>query len=105
VTRQATRASANDSSTATAVCQYGMAKVAWPSHASPARPITCPPMNQDEGVSMAASGSCSPRRPPSMAPRSVKARRADRQCRVKESRLEVTMQATPPQSVQGTMAA
>ena len=38
VTRQATRASTNERSTATAVCQYGMPKVTWPSQARPTKP-------------------------------------------------------------------
>ena len=57
VTRQATRARAKDSSTATAVCQYGMPKVWWPSQASPRNPTTWPETNHEAGVSMAASGS------------------------------------------------
>ena len=45
VTRQATRASANESSTATAVCQYGMPNVTWPSQASPTKPTIWPQIN------------------------------------------------------------
>ena len=104
VTRHATSASANERSTATAVCQYGIPRMTWPSHASPTRPTIWPPTNHDAGVSIATMGSCvSLRRPPNIAPRSVKARRAVRHCVANESRLEVTMQATPPQSVHWTM--
>ena len=103
VTRQATSARTNESSTATAVCQYGMPKVRWPSHASPTRPTSCPAMNHEAGVSMAAIGSSARRRPPpNIAPRSPKARSAVRHCSANESRLEVTMHATPGQSVHCT---
>ena len=63
-------------------------------------------MNHEAGVSMAATGSsAAPRPPPNIARRSVKARSAVRHCRPNESRLDVTMQATPPQSVHWTIAA
>ena len=104
VTRHATSASANESSTATTVCQYGMPRVWWPRSASPVTPTIWPPMNHDAGASIAATGSFAVLRlPPNIGPRSVKARSAVRHCMANESRLEVTMHATPPQSVHWTM--
>ena len=106
VTRQATSANANDNSTATAVSQYGMPKVLWPSHARPTKPKSWPPINHEAGVSIAAMGSwASLLAPPNIARRSAKAASAVRHWSPNESRLEVTMQATPPQSVHCTMAA
>jgi hypothetical protein len=105
VTRHATSASANESSTATAVSQYGMPKVTWPSQASPISAMPCPPMNQDDGVSIAATGSSLRARPPNIAPRSVKARFAVSHCSATDSRLDVTMHPTPPQSVHCTRTA
>ncbi len=105
VTRQATSASAKERSTATAVSQYGMPKVTWPSQASPISATPCPAMNQDAGVSMAARGSSPRARPPNIAPRSVNARFAVSHWSATDRRLDVTMQPTPPQSVHCTTAA
>ena len=55
VTRHATSASANDSSTASAVCQYGMPNARWPSQASPTNAATWPPTNHEAGASSAAT--------------------------------------------------
>jgi hypothetical protein len=106
VTRQATSASANDSATASAVCQYGIPNVRWPSQASPRNPASWPATNQDAGASIAARGSrARTRPPPSIAPRFANARSAVRHWIPKDRRLELTMHATPPQSVHCTSAA
>jgi hypothetical protein len=105
VTRYATIARANESSTATAVPQYGMSNVMWPSQAKPMSATPWPPMNQDDGVSIAATGSSARVRPPNIAPRSVNAGLAVSHCSATDSRLDVTMHPTPPQSVHCTRAA
>ena len=102
VTRHATSASANDSSTASAVCQYGMPNARWPSQASPTNAATWPATNHEAGASSAATGSSSRRPPRTMAATSVSARSAVRHCSAKASRLDVTMHATPPHNVHCT---
>src|SRR5262249_29689786 len=105
VTRQATSASKKDSTTATTLCQTGMAKLAWASQASATSETIWPTANQLIGVSMWPYSSAGAERNESICPRSRNALNAVRQLSAKLNNPAATMQDAPNQSVHCTMVA
>ena len=100
VIRQATRAKANVSTTATALCQRGMPKLNLASVARPTRPTSWPPRNQEAGTSMASiSLALCLFSPEKSAPKLPNARSALRHLKPIARKLDVIMQETPPQTV------